>query len=79
MSLAIMFHYLEGCRLEHAAEAAHPHPVVRSLYVKDILARQAATRWGCDPRKIGKLQYGYLEPFLFALAAIGLGSCRTGM
>ena len=57
MSLAIMFHYLEGCRLEHAAEAAHPHPVVRSLYVKDILARQAVTRWGCDPRKIGKLQY----------------------
>jgi hypothetical protein len=76
MSLAIMFHYLEGCRLEHAAEAAHPHPVVRSLYVKDILARQAATRWSCDPRKIGKLQYSYLEPFLFALAAIGLGSVR---
>jgi hypothetical protein len=76
MSLTIMFHYLEGCRLQHTAQAAHPHPVVRSLYVDDIVAQRAGERFKCDPHKIGRLQYDYLEPFLFALAKIGLASVQ---
>jgi hypothetical protein len=77
MAVSAMFVYLEGGRLRAREVAWHPHPIVRSLYLKDVFAREAARRWGYRPSDLGRLQYGYLEPFLFALERHGVGSVRT--
>lgn len=75
-ALSAMFIYLEGCRLVRRAETYHPHPIARSLYVKDRLTSEASRRWGLDLAKISRLNYDYLEPFLFRLERLGLGSVR---
>ncbi|MDM0110541.1 hypothetical protein QTI66_00165 [Variovorax sp. J22R133] len=74
MAVATMFIYLEQCRLVARAEHFHPHPVVRALYIKDIVANQAVTRWNCEAADVGDLQFDYLDPFLRSLERIGLGT-----
>lgn len=76
MSVTAMFVYLEHGRLRAKKTSWHPHSIVRSLYVKDVFAGQAAMQWGCQPRDIGELHFRYLEPFLFALERRGVGSVR---
>lgn len=71
-AITVLFLYMNECRMKLNQTSNHPHPVVRAFYVKDMVARSVADRWNLDPQKIGELQYGYIEPFLFALNQIGL-------
>jgi hypothetical protein len=77
MAVSAMFIYLEGGKLRLRQQSSHPHPIVRSLYLKNVFAHEAARRWGCRPSELGRLQFGYLEPLLFALESHGLGSVRA--
>lgn len=75
-ALSAMFVYLEGNRLVFRIDPCHPHPVARSLYVKDRLTSEMTRRWQLGARTIPRLTFSYLEPFLFRLEQLGLGSVR---
>lgn len=73
-AISALFLYMAGCRLRYEAPNTHPDPVVRSLYMKDMLAALCAREWGCREEEMLKLQFEYLQPFALSLARMGLGS-----
>jgi hypothetical protein len=72
VALYAMFSYFRGARYRIGKRSSHPHPLVRSFYVKDMLITAARREWTLDLEVLGELIDQRLDEMLIALEAVGL-------
>ena len=67
-----MFSYLGGARYQLRMHGSHPHPLVRTHYIKDMLIAVIRRRMVIDEAVLLELIDVRLEEMLVALQALGL-------
>jgi hypothetical protein len=72
VALFAVFAYVRGERYKLGKRSSHPHPFVRSFYVKDMLFTAARREWTVDDDVLGQLLDSRLDEMLVALETIGL-------
>lgn len=72
VSLWAMFAYLRGARYRLRKRSNHPHPLVRTHYIKDMLIAAIRRRMTVDAAVLLELIDTRLEEMLVALQAVGL-------
>lgn len=72
VTLFAVFAYIRGVRYRLGKQSSHPHPFVRSFYVKDMLFTAARQEWPIDLEVLAGLTDQRLEEMLAALEKIGL-------
>lgn len=71
-ALFAFFCYVQGSRQKLEKQSSHPHPQVRSLFVKDMLVQELSKRRKLDTDKFHDLMMERLEEMMNALADIDL-------
>lgn len=75
-ALFALFCYVQGSRRKLHKDSSHPHPHVRSLFVKDILVQELATRKNLNMDKLDALAMERLDEMMDALIDIELLDTR---
>ena len=71
-SLFAFFCYLKGTRDKLSLSSTHPHPLVRSIYLRDLIVRAARDRWGLDTKTFGQAYETRLYEFMDVMENISL-------
>ncbi len=72
VSLFALFSYVRGARYKLNRYSSHPHPMVRSFYIKDMLVKAAEDLWPLNRKSFISLQDERLEEFFLALEELEL-------
>lgn len=72
VALFAVFAYVRGVRYRLAKRSSHPHPFVRSFYVKDMLFTAGRRQWPVDLAVLAELTDERLDEMLTVLDEVGL-------
>ena len=75
LSMAALFGffcYLKGSRDDLDVASTHPHPLIRSAYIRSMVVTEARRRWNYDPRRLEALMNDQQEIFADSLERLGL-------
>lgn len=76
-SLSVMFIYLSQMKHRVQRSSYHPHPMVRTKYIAQVLLRRCATDYAIDGDAIYDWQMHYMGEFSEELRRIGLFKWKT--
>lgn len=72
VALFAVFAYVRGVRYRLGKRSSHPHPFVRSFYVKDMLFTAGRRQWPIDLAVLAELTDQRLDEMLTVLDDVGL-------
>lgn len=70
--LFVFFCYLKGKRDELSMTSTHPHPLVRSVYCRDLIVTAARARWKLDVSQFEELYETQMFAFMAVMEELSL-------